>query len=326
MTSIFFGGGTPSLMEPQTVAAVIDRIATEFPIKESVEVTLEANPTSVEAGKFLEFRNAGVNRVSMGIQAFNDEDLRRLGRMHSAREAMAAFETARSTFDRVSFDLIYARQHQTTLAWEAELAAAMDLAVDHLSLYQLTVENGTRFGELASRNRLRGLPTAPLAAEMFELTRAVTADCGMPAYEVSNHARPGAECRHNLTYWRYGGYLGVGPGAHGRVKRGGTWYETTATRSPEDWLAVAARRTTISPLTTTDRGVEMLLMSLRLSEGLDVARFETVSGHRLNTERLNDLKDTGYVAQTNSHIKATEAGVLVLNTVISELCEDWEPV
>lgn len=323
VTSVFFGGGTPSLMDPKTVAAVLNRIATEFPMADDVEITLEANPTSIEADKFKAFKDAGINRVSMGFQALNDVDLKRLGRMHTAAEAMQAFDIARSNFARVSFDLIYARQDQTLAEWEAELTRAIDLAVDHLSLYQLTVENNTRFGELAAKNRLPGLPQASLAADMFDLTRAITADHGMLAYEVSNHARDGATCRHNLTYWRYGGYLGVGPGAHGRVKRDGMWWETTAVASPEAWLSAPDTRTNWTSLDAAERGVEMILMSLRLTEGLDVERFEAISGQRLSPDTVSTLIDDGFLIQTNSHIKATEAGFRVLNTVISHLCDDW---
>lgn len=320
VTSVFFGGGTPSLMEPETVGAILDTLHRKFRVSNDLEVTLEANPTSVEAQKFREFKEGGVNRVSMGIQALNDVDLRHLGRMHTAEEAMRAFSIARSTFDRVSFDLIYARQHQTLESWEQELNQALSLAVDHLSLYQLTIEQGTRFGELAALNRLRGLPGADLSADMYELTNQVCRNAGLEAYEVSNHAREGAVCRHNLTYWRYGPYLGVGPGAHGRVSRDGIWYATEAERRPESWLADPAGRTAATPLESHDRAQEYILMALRLTEGLDLSRLALMHDTSGADDAIGDLLALGLLVRNGDRIATTDRGRLVLNSVTERIC------
>ena len=242
--TVFFGGGTPSLMPPETVAAVIEAIRRSWSLAPDAEITLEANPTSVEAGRFRGYGDAGVNRLSMGVQALDDADLRALGRMHDTAEAVRAFGVARSIFARTSFDLIYARQGQTVAAWRAELARALEMAVDHLSLYQLTIEPGTRFGDLAARGRLRGLPDAEASAEMFFATAEMCDRAGLEGYEISNHARPGAESRHNLVYWRYGDYVGVGPGAHGRLTIDGRRWAIESLRSPEAWLDAAAREGT----------------------------------------------------------------------------------
>lgn len=326
VTSVFFGGGTPSLMEPATVGAVLDRIAALFPTSDTLEVTLEANPTSVEAEKFSGFQSAGVNRISMGIQSLNDKALRRLGRMHSAAEAISAFGIARRLFDRVSFDLIYARQDQSASEWETELRQAMDMAVDHLSLYQLTIEAGTRFGELAARRKLPGLPSDDLSADMYILTQDICEAAGFAAYEVSNHARDGAVCQHNMTYWRYGPYLGVGPGAHGRIHVENDWQSTEAVAAPETWLTGSQARNTRTGLSSQDRGEEMLLMSLRLSEGLNLDRFSTVSGAKLNRQKIEELSELGLISELGTQLVVTPAGRLVLNTIISELCVGWTPV
>ncbi|NNE52265.1 MAG: coproporphyrinogen III oxidase, partial [Sulfitobacter sp.] len=217
LNAVFFGGGTPSLMDPDVVAEVIAEIRHLWPLANDLEITLEANPGSVEAGRFAAYRQAGVSRVSMGIQALNDADLKRLGRIHTVQEALAAFDIARNRFERVSFDLIYGRQEQTLKNWEAELKQALSMAIDHLSLYQLTIEQGTAFGDRYARGKLRGLPNEDLGADMYTVTQEICGQMGFPRYEVSNHARPGAESRHNLIYWRYGDYLGIGPGAHGRL-------------------------------------------------------------------------------------------------------------
>ncbi len=310
-------------MDPQTVAAMLDEISALFTIDAAMEVTLEANPTSVEAARFADFNAAGVNRISMGIQSLVDSDLKRLGRMHTASEAMAAFEIAQRQFDRVSFDLIYARQDQTLAAWEKELTQAIQMSIGHLSLYQLTIEHGTRFGELAAKNRLRGLPTSGLSADMYQLTQDICHDAGMPAYEVSNHAAEGQACRHNLTYWRYGPYLGIGPGAHGRVQRRDALWSTESILSPENWLSSPVDRVESEKLSAVDCGVEYLLMSMRLREGSDIDRFESLSGHKLSPSRLTSLKELGLITCDGPMIRATDAGLLVLNSVISELCEDW---
>ncbi|MFO1141237.1 MAG: radical SAM family heme chaperone HemW [Amaricoccus sp.] len=323
VASVFFGGGTPSLMPPDTVAAVVEAIRTGWRLAPDAEITLEANPTSVEAGRFRGYRDAGVNRLSMGVQALDDADLKALGRMHTVAEAIAAFEVARSIFARVSFDLIYARQGQTLAGWQAELSRALALAVDHLSLYQLTIEPGTRFGDLAVRGRLRGLPDGELAAALFTATHEACEAAGMPAYEVSNHARPGAESRHNLVYWRYGDYCGVGPGAHGRVSVGGTRWATEAVRLPEAWLAAVeagnggeAARTPVSP---SDQATEMLLMGLRLTDGIDPARFEALGGVPLLETRIAELAEMGLAEHTPDRLRVTAAGRPLLEAVLRTL-------
>jgi oxygen-independent coproporphyrinogen-3 oxidase len=319
--SVFFGGGTPSLMPPETVAAVIEAIDGLWGLSPSAEITLEANPTSIEAGRFAGYASAGVNRVSMGAQALNDADLKRLGRMHSAAEARAAFDVARTHFSRVSFDLIYARQDQTTAAWEAELQEALKMAVDHLSLYQLTIEHGTRFAELHARGGLRGLPSDDRAAEMYELTQAITAAAGIPAYEVSNHARPGAESRHNLIYWRGGAYAGVGPGAHGRIVYQGARVATETARDPAAWLAAAEAGSGIIIEALPEGAVsdEYALMSLRLVEGMSLTRYHRLNGIPLNPDRIADLAADGMVVVEGDRIAATPLGRPVLNAIITAL-------
>src|SRR3546814_710365 len=275
--SIFFGGGTPSLMPPETVAAVLDAAERAWGFAPDIEITLEANPSSVEAARFVDIAAAGVNRVSLGLQALDDDALRFLGRAHDVAEGLGALTTAQAAFGRVSFDLIYARPGQSLAAWQAELTRALGFGTEHLSLYQLTIEPGTRFATEAAAGRLT-IPDADAAADLFEATRAMTAAVGLPAYEISNHARPGAESRHNLTYWRYGDYLGVGPGAHGR--RGGC--ATFRRRKPENWLAALTRNghgiESEEPLAPRTRATEALLMGLRLDEGVDLARIATLGG------------------------------------------------
>ncbi len=328
--SIFFGGGTPSLMPPDLVAAVIEAVGENWTLAEDIEITLEANPTSVEAGRFRGFRDAGVNRISMGLQALDDEDLRRLGRTHTVAEAVAAFEIARRLFPRVSFDLIYARQHQTLEGWRRELRLALGLAVDHLSLYQLTIEEGTRFGDLARRGRLRGLPDPDLAGGMYLETQEICEEAGLSAYEVSNHARPAAESRHNLVYWRYGDYAGIGPGAHGRLTRGGRRWATESERSPEDWLrrvdeegSGIVRREVVS---SGEQALEMLLMGLRLREGVAHDRCESLGGAPLNPGAIRELADLRMVSVRDGRIAATDRGRAVLNAVIERLTENWPDV
>jgi oxygen-independent coproporphyrinogen-3 oxidase len=327
--SIFFGGGTPSLMAPDLVAAVIEAVAARWTLADDVEITLEANPTSVEAGRFQGFRDAGVNRISMGLQALDDDDLRRLGRTHTVAEAVAAFEIARAIFPRVSFDLIYARQHQTLEGWRSELRSALGLAVDHLSLYQLTIEEGTRFGDLARRGRLRGLPEPDLAGSMYLETQEICEAAGLSAYEVSNHARPGAESRHNLVYWRYGDYAGIGPGAHGRLTRDGGRWATESERSPEGWLRRVEEGTGIvrrEAVSTGEQALEMLLMGLRLREGVSLDRCEGLGGAPLNPGAIRELADLGMVSVRDGRIAATDRGRAVLNAVIERLTENWPEV
>lgn len=321
LTSVFFGGGTPSLMAPETVAAVMERIRHHWPVRNDFEVTLEANPGSVEAGRFQGYAEAGVNRVSLGVQALDDDDLRRLGRLHSVKEALDAFEVARKRFDRVSFDLIYARQGQTLAQWEAELTRALNLAVDHLSLYQLTVEPGTAFGDRYERGRLKGLPDEDLSADMYQATQLRCEDAGFSAYEVSNHARNGAESRHNLIYWRYGDYIGIGPGAHGRVTIGGKRLATETPLMPGKWLEMAdsgngeSLRRGLSP---RDQGEEFLMMGLRLREGLDLDRYTRLCGEPPDARVLSYLEEIGMILHEGQTVRVTEGGRIVLNAVIKE--------
>ncbi len=321
-TSIFFGGGTPSLMDPRTVDMVISAVARLWGCADDIEITLEANPTSVEANKFKAFRAAGVNRLSIGIQALDDKALKALGRLHSVEEALVAYELARATFPRISFDLIYARAHQTPKAWEAELARALDLAADHLSLYQLTLEPGTPFFELHSKGALK-LPDEEASAEMFEITQRLCAAAGLAAYEVSNHAGPGAESRHNLTYWRMGDYVGVGPGAHGRLTIDHKRFATETICSPELWLGAVKEKgsgidqhTEVSPQSC---GEEYLLMAMRLDEGVSLKRFEMLSGAAFDRSKATALIDNGFLQIDGDRMKATPEGRLVLNPLIAEL-------
>ncbi|WP_428927304.1 radical SAM family heme chaperone HemW [Marinibacterium sp. SX1] len=322
LNTIFFGGGTPSLMSPELVGDVIDAARRGWRWSNDVEITLEANPGSVEAGRFAGYRMAGVNRVSMGVQALNDRDLRRLGRIHSVAEARAAFDIARREFDRVSFDLIYARQDQSLDEWRAELTEALSMAVDHLSLYQLTIEDGTAFADRFRAGGLRGLPEEDLAADMYAVTQEVCGGAGMPAYEVSNHAAPGSESRHNQIYWRYGDYAGIGPGAHGRLTVDGQRFATESPRAPGLWLEKARAGLGEVPriaLTREDQASEYLIMGMRLSEGLDMGRFARLSGAELRPDTLDHLQDLGLIYIESGRLKTTESGRTLLNSVIAEL-------
>ena len=326
--TVFFGGGTPSLMEPATVAALIDEAEALWGLSEGVEINLEANPTSAEAGNFRDYASAGVNRLSMGVQALNDADLKALGRMHTVTEAEAAFTVAREVFARVSFDMIYARMGQTVAAWETELARALEMAVDHFSLYQLTIEPGTRFGELYDLGRLK-VPADDTAAQMYELTQAMTAEAGLPAYEISNHARPGAESRHNLVYWHYGDYVGIGPGAHGRLtlpeghSSGGRRLATVTARVPGDWLAAVAEYghavVEETALERPDQATEYMLMAMRLTEGADLARYARLAGAPVEAARIARLTEDGLMLRTGDRLAATAHGRIVLNRVLAEL-------
>ncbi|WP_244525484.1 radical SAM family heme chaperone HemW [Pseudooceanicola nitratireducens] len=322
--SVFFGGGTPSLMPPETVHAILDRIRHHWPRANDLEVTLEANPGSVESARFRAYNQAGVSRISMGIQALNDRDLKRLGRIHSVDEALKAFDIARSTFDRVSFDLIYARQDQTPDQWRAELKQALNMAIDHLSLYQLTIEDGTTFGDRYRIGKLRGLPDEDDSASMYDITQEVAVAAGFNTYEVSNHARPGAESRHNTLYWRYGDYVGIGPGAHGRLTLNGTRLATEAIRMPDAWLSHVEQGSgdkLRSALTFDDQATEFLLMGLRLSDGIDIDRYGALAGRPLPSTSLQELSDMGMVEQSGPILRATDQGRLVLNAVIAKLLE-----
>ncbi|MBN9241716.1 MAG: coproporphyrinogen III oxidase [Mesorhizobium sp.] len=323
VTSIFLGGGTPSLMKPETVGAVLDAVAANWTVPAGIEVTLEANPSSVEAERFRGYRAAGVNRVSLGVQALNDRDLKFLGRLHNVEEALKAIRLARETFPRLSFDLIYARPGQTLEAWRAELEEAISHAADHLSLYQLTIEEGTPFYALHKARKF-AIPDPDLAADLYQLTQEVTAARGLPAYEISNHARPGAESRHNLTYWRYGEYVGVGPGAHGRFVEDGRRIVTFTEKMPETWLSlVEAKGDGVAGgevLTRSEEADEFLLMGLRLAEGIDLARYEQYAGRGLPAARLSILQEEGLVAPVgNSRLRATPAGMIVLDAVVADL-------
>ena len=322
LNSIFFGGGTPSLMHPDTVATVIDHAKSIWRFANDVEITLEANPGSVEAQNFNGYRDAGVNRVSMGIQALNDADLKRLGRIHSVAEAQGAFEIARKAFDRVSFDLIYARQGQSLSDWDIELKTALSMAVDHLSLYQLTIEQGTAFGDRYNRGKLRDLPDDDTAAEMYFRTQEICEAAGMGAYEVSNHAKPGSESRHNLIYWRYGDYIGIGPGAHGRLTLNGQRFATETHLQPGKWLAEVTKGTGESEytsLTSLDAAHEFLMMGLRLSEGVRLTRFEEIAGLPLPSDELSYLQDMGFVLIENGQLKVSGKGRPILNAILREL-------
>ncbi|NVK45684.1 MAG: coproporphyrinogen III oxidase [Rhodobacteraceae bacterium] len=325
LNTVFFGGGTPSLMDPELVNAILSKVRDCWTLANDVEITLEANPTSVEAGRFQGYRDAGVNRVSMGIQSLHDEDLKRLGRLHSVSEARKAFDIARNTFDRVSFDLIYARQGQTPEAWRTELREALSMAVDHLSLYQLTIEQGTAFGDRYDRGLLRGLPSDDSAADMYFVTQEECEKAGMPAYEVSNHAQSGSESRHNLIYWRYGDYAGIGPGAHGRLTLGGQKYAIDTPLAPSQWLKSVDQnghgenpRETVSGY---DQAIEYLMMGLRITEGIDITRISTLLGHDFPVESEYLIEDD-FIKIENGRLSVTQKGRPVLNAIIRDLIPD----
>ncbi|QFT94983.1 Oxygen-independent coproporphyrinogen-III oxidase 1 [Roseovarius sp. THAF9] len=325
LNSIFFGGGTPSLMNPELVSAIIERACQIWTPANDIEISLEANPGSVEAERFAGFAQAGVNRVSLGVQSLRDDDLRRLGRIHTVAEAIRAFEIARSHFARVSFDLIYARQDQTLGDWRQELSEALTLAVDHLSLYQLTIEPGTIFSQRRAKGGLRGLPSEDLSADMYELTQELCSAAGFNPYEVSNHAKAGAESRHNLVYWRYGDYVGLGPGAHGRITMAGRRYETEAWSNPEQWISHAEDSNPLklyNKVEYTDQGAEHLLMGLRLTEGIDLNRHAALARKPLSQSKLEDLSSLGLLKVQNGRVSATSDGRLILNRVIADLLED----
>lgn len=318
LDTIFFGGGTPSLMHPETVASVIEEARTVWFASNDMEITLEANPTSVEASRFRRYADAGVNRVSIGVQSLRDNDLRALGRLHSADEARRAVGTARESFPRVSFDLIYARQNQSLHDWEAELTEALAMAPDHLSLYQLTIENGTAFGERFARGRLPGLPDEDLGADLYELTQELTQAAGLPAYEISNHARPGHESRHNLIYWRSGDWVGIGPGAHGRLTLGNSRVATEAYQAPGRWLTAVeiygSGESLRDPLAASEILEERLIMGLRLGEGISVSVIdEKISSNikELIGQQLLDID--------GDIVRTTELGRPLLNSVLQRL-------
>ena len=324
VSSIFFGGGTPSLMLPSTVDAILDAIAAQWPVESDAEITLEANPSSVEAERFADIRAAGVNRVSLGVQSFNDDQLRFLGRLHDAAEAREAIAIANRHFTRVSFDLIYARPGQTPAEWRAELRDALALAAGHLSLYQLTIEPGTAFHRLHSAGKLH-VPGSDAAAALYELTQEICGAAGLPAYEISNHARPGEEARHNLLYWRYGEYAGIGPGAHGRIDAAAGRLALSAERDPARWAAQVTREghglVQRETLTRLEEAEEILLMGLRLGEGLPLDRVTRRTGYEIPTDAVRFLCDAGLLTADDNagRIAATPQGRLVLNSLIEDL-------
>ena len=330
VTSIFLGGGTPSLMKPATVGAILNTIAKAWTVVPDAEITLEANPSSVEAERFAGYRAAGVNRVSLGVQAINDADLKALGRLHSAAEARRAIDIAAATFERFSFDLIYARPVQTPETWRAELTEALTLVRDHLSLYQLTIEEGTPFAGLHRAGKL-AVPDPDLADALFEITQELTEAAGVPAYEISNHARPGAESRHNLTYWRYGEYAGIGPGSHGRLIVDGARRTMATERQPETWIDTVERGghglVESSALNPAEEADELLLMGLRLAEGIDLDRLARVGGVRPAVATIERLEGLGLIRRpTPGRLVATRAGRFVLNELVLQLSASFESI
>jgi oxygen-independent coproporphyrinogen-3 oxidase len=322
-SSIFLGGGTPSLMAPQTVGAILEAIGKCWRIADDVEITLEANPTSVEATRFKGYRAAGVNRVSLGVQALDDASLKMLGRLHSAREALDAVGIARSAFDRSSFDLIYARPDQTPKMWADELKLAISEAAEHLSLYQLTIEEGTPFFGLHAAGKLK-TPDEATARTLYDVTQEVCDRHGLAAYEISNHARTGAECRHNLLYWRGEEYAGIGPGAHGRIDVDGVRHATATEKRPETWLmrveATGHGLITDDCLSSEERADEFLLMGLRLAEGIDPKRYATLAGRPLDADRIAALRDEGAITiDAGGRLRVTQAGFPVLDAVVADL-------
>ncbi len=320
--TIFFGGGTPSLMRGKSAGRVLQKIASLWPMANDAEITLEANPASADAARFSDYRAAGINRVSLGVQALNDADLKKLGRLHDVAEARAALRMAMGVFGRVSLDLIYARPDQSDAAWRAELKEALSFGTEHLSLYQLTIEPETPYALLHKNGQLQ-IPDDDIAAGLYETTQELTAAAGVPAYEISNHARPGAESRHNLIYWRYGDYAGVGPGAHGRLNLGGRRTATAAIRLPERWRDTVgksghgfAERTVIS---SDEAAREHLLMNLRLAEGIDLLAYEKRWGSRPEAAKIAAMQEQGFVTQEEGRLTATPSGRLLLNRVIEKL-------
>ncbi len=323
VSSIFFGGGTPSLMQPKTIAAVLDAVARHWSIAADAEVTLEANPTSVEATRFRGYRTAGVTRVSLGVQALDDRALSELGRLHSAREALDAVGVARAAFERYSFDLIYARPGQTPQQWANELKQALGEAGEHLSLYQLTIEPDTPFATLHAAGKLK-TPDEDTARALYDTTQEICAAHGLPAYEISNHARPGGECRHNLVYWRAHQYAGIGPGAHGRLDIDGARHATVAEKRPESWLmrVEASGHGLIGDdvLTREERCDEFLLMGLRLAEGIELDRYAELAGRALDPERIAALHEHGLIETTvEGRLRVTLPGFPILDAVVADL-------
>jgi putative oxygen-independent coproporphyrinogen III oxidase len=320
--SIFFGGGTPSLMSPTTVAAILDRITSHWSIASDIEITLEANPTSVEAGRFRGYREVGVNRVSLGVQSLNNDSLKFLGRLHSAEEALNAIAIARDNFPRISFDLIYSRPGQTPYDWRNELKRALQEGVEHISVYQLTIESGTPFEALLRKGILR-IPNSDEGRALWDVTQEICDAHGLPAYEISNHAKHAAECRHNLIYWRYGEYAGVGPGAHGRVGTSNQRRATATERHPEKWLALVESKghglivnESIAPSEQAD---EFLLMGLRLREGIELARYTKLAHHVLDPARIASLAENELIEARDGRVRVTAAGFPLLDSIVADL-------
>lgn len=333
VSSIFFGGGTPSLMEPATLAGILDAIHWHWPVEPNAEISMEANPQSVEAERFKAYRKAGVNRLSLGVQALNDPDLKFLGRLHNVEEALSAIELARQTFPRLSFDLIYARPNQSVHAWKEELKQALDYAADHLSLYQLTIEPDTTFWSLHQSGKL-SVPSPDEAAELYEVTQEICEQAGLPSYETSNHAVPGAESQHNLVYWHYGEYVGIGPGAHGRLvgENGKSRFATATERNPERWLSLVEMHQhgtiTDDELSREEQGDEFLVMGLRLNEGIDLSRYQALSGRRIDPRRVEDLLSHNMIermaprtpgSNVENRLRTTKEGAMVLDAVVADL-------
>jgi putative oxygen-independent coproporphyrinogen III oxidase len=325
VSSIFFGGGTPSLMPPATVAKVLDGIASLWGVAPNAEITLEANPTSVEAENFRDYRTAGVNRASVGVQSLIEDDLKALGRQHTPEEALNAFRLAAKIFPRVSFDMIYARPSQSLQSWREELSRALSEQQGHMSLYQLTIEPDTRYADLHAAGALK-IPEDDLAADLYDLTQELADKAGLPNYEISNHAAPGHESQHNLLYWRYGEYVGVGPGAHGRLVDGKNTIATITEKHPETWRQQVQTRghglTSAEVIDPAAQAREMLLMGLRIAEGIDLSRYEQLAGKPMARAKLTALTDLGLLTMRgNSHLAATQAGRHILNAVIADLAD-----
>ncbi len=327
VSSVFFGGGTPSLMASQTVGALLDAVAKLWPVESGCEITLEANPSSVESARFEGYRSAGVNRVSLGVQSLSDEQLRFLGRLHTADEARMALSIAGKYFERMSFDLIYARPGQSEFQWRSELGEAFEMARGHLSLYQLTIEPETAFFDLSRRGKLR-MPGQDLAADLYSLTQEMCEAAGLPAYEISNHAAPGQESRHNLTYWRYGDYLGIGPGAHGRLTVGGQKYATAAAKAPAAWHAnvreCGSGCEERLELNLRQQAEEAVLMGLRLREGLDLGRLAAKTGFGPAPQAIAALENERLLQRDGPRLKATPRGRLVLNAIVEAIAATLE--
>ncbi len=321
--SIYFGGGTPSLMKPSTIEKIIQKLYSVCEISNNPEITMEANPSSIEMEKFSYYASAGINRVSIGVQALNNYDLKKLGRKHTVQDAINSIKIAKKCFNNISFDLIYARQDQTLKSWSKELKSALSLADNHISLYQLTIEKHTRFEELNRRGLLRGLPCDDLAADFYDLTQDICNKKNLPAYEISNHAKLGSESVHNLNYWRYQNYLGIGPGAHSRMVKKGQKFSIENFSVPEKWLSeIISNRSGVSsmePVTIFDQAEEYLMMALRLEEGANLDRYETLAKKSINTEKIDQLKDLNLINIKENILQISPNGKKVLNTIISHL-------